>query len=248
VGATLGGDVQGLRSLASLPSSLDGGNEAPATTSFSLKALLAGILAPLSVLGANSVEAKRDFASWMGSAGIFASGSGLAELRAGIVIESTNPTLSSAAVGKLAALLRRGGTSVQTTSYPGSSASIAVYLNGIPITLNIVNARDSQGRTKFVIGLGEPSVATALNPPSTLAGSSTFNAASAVLGEGIQPSLTIDFPTLVGLLEAVGFSEDPTISRVLPYARTFTTLSGGSKSLGEGIERFRMVLGLQQTG
>ena len=249
VGATLGGDVQGLRALTSLGGSLTGSStEASATSAFSLKGLLEGILAPLSVLGANSAEARRDFAGWMGSGGIFASGSGLVELRAGIVINSTNPTLSSAAVSKLAALLRRGGTSVQTTSYPGASASIAVYLNGIPITLNIVNARDAKGQTKFVVGLGEPSVATALNPPSTLSSSATFNAARTVLGEGIQPSLTVDFPTLVGLLEAVGFTEDPTISKLLPYARTLTTLSGGGKSLGEGIERFRMVLGLQQTG
>ncbi len=249
VGATLGGDVQGLRALTSLGGSLTrSSTEASATSAFSLKGLLEGILAPLSVLGANSAEARRDFAGWMGSGGIFASGSGLAELRAGIVINSTNPTLSNAAVSKLAALLRKGGTSVQTTSYPGASASIAVYLNGIPITLNIVNARDAKGQTKFVIGLGEPSVATALNPPSTLSNSATFNAARTVLTEGIQPSLTVDFPTLLGLLEAVGFTEDPTISKLLPYARTLTTLSGGGKSLGEGIERFRMVLGLQQTG
>ena len=249
VGATLGGDVQGLRELASLGSSLSGsGTEAATSSPLNLKSLLEGILTPLSVLGANTAEARRDFASWMGPAGIFASGTGLAELRAGIVIDSTNPALSGAAVARLGALLRRSGVTVQAASYPGAQGSIAVYLNGLPLTLNIVNARDAQGQTKFVIGLGEPSVTTALNPSSTWSGSGSYNAAGAVLGEGIQPSLSLDFPTFVGLLEAVGLGEGPTISKLLPAARTLTTLSGGGKSLGGGIERFRVVVGLQQTG
>ncbi|MGO8905668.1 MAG: DUF3352 domain-containing protein [Solirubrobacteraceae bacterium] len=249
VGATLGGDVQGLRELASLGSSLSGsGTEAATSSPLNLKSLLEGILTPLSVLGANSAEARRDFASWMGPAGIFASGTGLAELRAGIVIDSTNPALSAAAVARLGALLRRSGVTVQAASYPGAQGSIAVYLNGLPLTLNIVNARDAQGQTKFVIGLGEPSVTTALNPPNRWSGSGSYNAAGAVLGEGIQPSLSLDFPTFVGLLEAVGLGEGPTISKLLPAARTLTMLSGGGKSLGGGIERFRMVVGLQQTG
>jgi len=164
------------------------------------------------------------------------------------VIDSTNPALSGAAVARLGALLRRSGVTVQAASYPGAQGSIAVYLNGLPLTLNIVNARDAQGQTKFVIGLGEPSVTTALNPSSTWSGSGSYNAAGAVLGEGIQPSLSLDFPTFVGLLEAVGLGEGPTISKLLPAARTLTTLSGGGKSLGGGIERFRVVVGLQQTG
>ena len=39
----------------------------------------------------------------MGSAGIFASGTGLLELKGGVVIASKNPALSRAAVAKLAA-------------------------------------------------------------------------------------------------------------------------------------------------
>jgi Protein of unknown function (DUF3352) len=251
VGATLGGDVKGLRSLTALGSalggSLGGGSQAPSSGALSVNGLLEDILAPLSLLGADSAEARRDFASWMGSAGIFASGAGLTELRAGIVIASTNPALSRAAVPKLATLLHRAGSTVQPSAFPGAQASVAVYLNGFPITLNIVDARDSHGRTKFVIGLGEASVTAALDPPSTLSGAASTNAASAILGEGIQPSLTLDFPTFLGLLEAVGLSEDPTISKLVPYLRTLTVLSGGGKSLAEGIERFRMVLGLQRT-
>jgi hypothetical protein len=58
----------------------------------------------------------------------------------------------------------------------------------------------------------------------------------------------VDFPTLISLLDAVGLSEDPTISRFVPYLRTLTTLTGGGKSLGGGVDRFRLLVGLQGTG
>ncbi len=97
-----------------------------------------------------------------------------------------------------------------------------------------------------MIGLSEASVAAALNPPSTLSSSASYSAASAALGEGFEPSLIVDFPTFLGLLEGVGLNEDPTISKFVPYLRTLTTLAGGGKSLGGGVERLRLVLGLQR--
>ena len=38
----------------------------------------------------------------------------------------------------------------------------------------------------------------------------------------------------------MGLSEEPTISKLVPYLRTLTTVSGGGKSLGGGIERLRV--------
>jgi hypothetical protein len=247
VPATFSSDVQGLRGLASLGSSLTGSSEGASSGTLSLKNLLEGILTPLSVLGGSSPEAKRDFQSWMGPTAIFASGNSLTELRAGIVISSTNPTLSKAAVPKLAALLHKAGSSVAPASFPGAQASTSVYLNGFPITLNIVDARGANGQTKFVIGLGEPSVEAALNPSSTLSSAASYHAASALVGEGVRPSIAVDFPTLLSLLDAVGLSEDPTISKLVPYLRTLTTATGGGKSLGGGIDRFRLVVGLKPT-
>ena len=96
-----------------------------------------------------------------------------------------------------------------------------------------------------MIGFGESSVTDALNPASTLSGSASLHAASTDLGEGFQPSLTLDFPTLLGLIEGVGLNADPTISKFVPFLRAATTLAGGGKSLGGGVERYRLVLGLQ---
>jgi len=114
--------------------------------------------------------------------------------------------------------------------------------------LYIANGRAASGQTKFVIGLGEPSVTEALSPSSELSGAASTASAASTLGEGIQPSIAVDFPTLLTLLEGVGLTEDPTISALLPYLRSLTTLAGGGKPLGGGIERFRVVLGLQPAG
>jgi hypothetical protein len=245
VGTTLGEDVKGLHALTSIGSAFAApGAAGKSTGGLSVSGLLEGILAPLSVLSANTAEAKRDFASWMSSAGMFASGAGLLELKGGIVIGSKNPALSRAAVAKLAAKLREAGGSVQAVSIAGTDASVAARLTGLPVVLDIADGRDANGHAKFVIGLGEPSIVAALNPSSTLSGSAARAAASAALGEGIQPSVSVEFPTLLGLLESVGLSEDPSVSPFVPYLRSLTTLAGGGKSLGGGIERFRLLVGL----
>jgi hypothetical protein len=245
VGSTLGSDVQALQGLASIGGSLAGPSPEAPSSSLSVKGLIEGILAPIRALGADSAAARRDFASWMGSAGLFAAGSGLLELKGGVVIDSTDAARSRAAVAKLAARLRKGGGSVQPVSIPGTDAAVAARLTGLPVVLDIASGRSASGESKFVIGIGEASVEAALHPPSKLSGTAAYAAAAAALGAGFQPSISVDFPTLLSLLEGVGLNEDPTISPFLPYLRSLTTLAGGGKSLGGGVERFRLVLGLQ---
>ena len=247
VGPAFGEDVQGLHSIISLASSLGGGAaNSEAASPLSLTELIKTIFTPLGVLGGESAEAKRDYQSWMGSAGIFAAGTGLVDLKAGVVISSTNPGASRAAVGKLASALKPAGASVQRISIPGTEASLGVTLPGFPVTLAVAAGRGANGQTKFVVGLSEPSVVAALNPTTTLAGAASYKAAGAALGEGIQPSVAIDISTFLGLVEGVNLTEEPLISKFVPYLRALTTVAGGGKSLGEGIERFRIVLGLQQ--
>jgi Protein of unknown function (DUF3352) len=249
VGATLGADAQGLGSLASLGGQSSESSSSESSTlgsvNLSLKGILAGLLAPLDALSSNSAQAQQDFLSWMGSAGIFTSGTSLLDLKAGVVISSKNPARSHAAVAELATELRQTGGSVQSVSIPGADAAVTAKLTGLPVMLDIANGQAANGQTKFIIGLGEASVQEALNPSSTLSSAASLGAAASALGEGVRPSLTVDFPTFLSLLEGVGLSEDPTISKFVPYLRSLTTLAGGGKSLGGGIERFRLVVGLQ---
>jgi hypothetical protein len=247
LGKTLSSNTQALAGLSSLGSLL-GGTSSEAASGLNVKGLLEGLLTPLRALGGGSAQSRRELTSWMGSAGLFASGSGLLELKGGVVIESNDAALSRAAVGKLAALLRKGGGSAQKTSIPGTDAAIAAHLSGLPVVLDIADGRDPSGRVKFVIGIGEQSVAAALSPTATMSASAALGSSAAALGEGIQPSAIVEFPTLLGLLEGIGLSEDPTVSPFVPYLRSLTTLSAGGKSLGNGVERFRVVLGLQSAG
>jgi Protein of unknown function (DUF3352) len=250
VGVTLGGDVQALHSLASLITSLGGaGASAESSTSgFDIKGLLEGILTPLGALSSPGVPTQQAFLGWMSSAGIFASGNTVVNLRAGIVIGSKNSARSRAAIAKLGAQLSKTGSSVQSISIPGTDAAISARVNGLPVELDIANGRSSSGQTKFVIGLGEASVQDALNPSSTLSSAASSSTAASALGEDTRPSVIVEFAPLLSLLEGVGLSEDPSISKVVPYLRSLSIISGGGKSLGGGIERFHIVAGLQQSG
>jgi hypothetical protein len=58
----------------------------------------------------------------------------------------------------------------------------------------------------------------------------------------------VNVTTLLGLLEAVGLSASPPVSKLVPYLRAVPTVVGGGKSLSGGIERYRLVLKLQKTG
>jgi hypothetical protein len=184
----------------------------------------------------------------MSSAAVFASGSGLLALKAGVEIVSADPARSRAAVGLLAAQLRRSGTEVTPAAITGADAAVAAHFSTLPLPLVIADGRDAQGKTKFVLGLGEGSVAQALGSAGTLAGGPALNAAASALGEGLQPSITLDFPTLLGLLEAAGLNEDPTIAPVAGYLHSLTTLAAGGGRPASGIERVRITIGLRQSG
>ena len=243
VTGTPGGSLAGIKGLLSLFGSLGStgageGVAAPSAT-LSVKGLLEGLTAPLDAMASN-----RSFTSWIGEAGVFASGSTALELKGGVVIDSTDPAASRAAVAKLGAALRSDGAETTPATLEGTEAAIEAKVSGLPLTLVVADGRGSNGQAKFVIGLGTASISAALAPPSTLSSSATYSAAQSALGEGIAPSISVDFTTFVSLLEGVGLAEDPTIAPALPYLRASTTLSGGGKSLGEGSQRLRLVLGL----
>ncbi|HEY2283750.1 MAG TPA: DUF3352 domain-containing protein [Solirubrobacteraceae bacterium] len=249
---SIGGGLDGLHNLLSLVGTLASGSSAgpvapsAAQVTLSISGILEGILTPLKALSANTAKARRDFTSWMGEVGVFAKGTTILELQAAAVIDSTDPAASRAAVGKLASVLNESGAEASAATIPGTEAAIEAKVQGLPVTLVIADGRSASGQAKFVMGLGESSITAALNPSSTMSGSAAYTAAQSALGEGIRPSVAVNFATLLSLLEGVGLSEDPTISRFVPYLRNSTTLAGGGKSLGGGMERLLLVLGLRQ--
>ncbi len=226
VSATVGTEPKALPTLVGLLAKVKLGN-------YSLE----GALAPLS---SQSVESNRDLLSWMSSAGVFASGSGLLNLQAGLLATSTNPTRSREAVAKLAAAYTKAGAEATPTTIPGAEEAVTVRIPNFPVVVAIGAAND-----KFAIGVGPASVQEALNPSSTLSASPAYHTAAATLGHGLQPSLLVEFPTLVTLIETLGLTQTGGISGVLPYLQSLTTLTaGGGEPLGNGVTRTRVVLGL----
>ncbi len=244
LGQTLGADISGLGELAGAVGGAVGSGEQQSGT-ISVGGLIEGLLAPLKAMTSPGAQARRDFTSWMGSGGVFASGTGLLELKGAVVIESRNPAASRAAVGKLAALLARTGDSTRAVSIPGTEAAAQVQVRGLPVQLDIASGRTTAGGTLFVLGLGQASVTDALHPASALVSSPTKTFAEQRIGEGIAPSLIFNVSTLVGLLEGVGLTEDPAFAKIAPYAHAITTAVGGGHPIGGEVERFKLVVVLR---
>lgn len=249
VNGALGGSLSGLHELLALASTLGSSGAGEGASSpqagLSVKGLLEGLAKPLEALTANTAQARRDYLSWMGEAGTFVSGTTVLELKGAVVIDSTDAAASRAAVTKLASALDQAGGEATPVSIPGAEAAIEAKITGLPVTLVIADGRTASGQAKFVLGLGESSIKAALSPSGTMASAPAYSAAQSALGEGIKPSITVAFASLLSLLEGVGLSEDPAVSKLVPYMRASSTLAGGGKELSGGVQRLKLVLGLQ---
>ncbi len=186
---------------------------------------------------------QQDFGTWASNGSMFVSGTGLFNLQAGLVIGSNNASASQAAVGKLATLMRSAGAEVSSATIPGADAAVSVKLQGFPAVIFVANGVGSNGQAKFVLGLGQQSVQGALSPTSTLSTSPAYSSATSSLGGGIEPSLLVEFPTMLGFLEGLGLTQSPGVSNLVPYFKSLGTLTAGASSQG-GVQHFKLVVGL----
>jgi Protein of unknown function (DUF3352) len=194
-------------------------------------------------LDSPSARLQQDFGPWATSGTMFVSGTGLFNLQAALVIGSSEPNASRAAVGKLAKLMQKAGAEVSNAQVAGASTAVSVKLQGFPAVIFIADGQGSGGRSKFVLGLGQQSVQGALAPSSTLSTSPAYSSATAALGGGIEPSLIVEFPTMLGFLEGLGLTQSPGVSNLVPYFKSLGTLTAGATGQG-GVEHFKVVLGL----
>lgn len=215
-----------------------------------------GFAATLNRLGAGGVRRlltqlssspalRKSLESWAGGGGLFVSGSGLFDLQAALVIDSKDPAASQLAVGELASAAQKAGAKAARVSIPGTDAAASVKVAGFPATIYLAN-----GQGKLVVGLGRASVLGALHPSSTLASSPAYAAASSALGGGVKPSLILEFPALLSLLEAIGIAPSEALTGVLPDLKSLGRLAAGSSaperngSGGGSTTRLRAVLEL----
>lgn len=194
---------------------------------------------------ASSATLQKSLEHWAGPGGLFVSGSGLLDLQAALLISSRDPAASRSAVAELSAAASRAGAKVMANvSIPGTNAAASVKVAGFPAVIYIAN-----GQGKFVVGLGRASVLGALHPSSTLASSPAYAAATTALGDGVKPSLILEFPMLLSLLEAIGLTQSEALAGVLPNLKSLGRLTAGSstqedRKTGKAITHLRAVLEL----
>ena len=142
--------------------------------------------------------------------------------------------------GEAGCALTSRGDVISHTSIPGTEAAVTARLRGFPLPLEIAAGRGSDGTPEFVLGLGDASVGAALHPK---AHSRTRPPGRPPYGARRRHSQRhLQFPTLIGLLEGVGLTEAPPLSKLRPLPALAEHISGGGQHLGGGVERFRIVL------
>lgn len=194
-------------------------------------------------LAARSGAVQRIFSGWAGPAAVFASGAGLLNLQAGLVIESSSPERARSAVEMLGAALASTGATVQPRPLPEVESALEVKVSRLPVTLYL-----GSGGGRFAFGIGPASVQSALQSEGGLSESPLYTAAKSSLGGGTKPVAIFSVPSLLGFLEGLGLNENPSVAPTLSYLRPLGTLAAGSQSLGGGITRLHAVLGLQRGG
>jgi hypothetical protein len=192
----------------------------------------------LDALKTNSARLKDQALGELGPSALFVSGTSLPEFDAGFVITPKSPATARMEVADLPSLLAGSGVAVAPTMLPGTEAADSVTVTGLPIPVQVAAA---QG--KLVVALGLSAIEDTLTPSATLGSSSAYQTAVTALGEGMRPSLLVDFPPLVSLIATIGLGENHTIAKITPYLKSVSTLTVGTKSLGT-VTRTRVLLGL----
>ncbi len=192
--------------------------------------LLAEVSGPLRTLSGDS-------GAWAGPVGLFAAGNGLLELRAAAVLRANSRASAQGALAQLAAAL---GSQASPARVSGAERALAIHLHGLPLELVAATGTGIDGSSDLIVGAGAASVELALKPPQAMRGSPAAQAARQALG-GLEPTLVVDVPTLLGTLESLQVTQEPLLKGATPYLQKVTTLDAGIGSAAPGIGRMRIV-------
>jgi hypothetical protein len=193
------------------------------------------------------VDVREDLLSWMGDAGIYVSGSGLADIGGALVVQSKDPAKSEAAVAKIARLVRRlgqGQLAVRELKPSGGvdfDRGIQLRASGLPLPISIVSADD-----RFVIAVGGQALEGALKPAEALKDNAGYKEAAGRLGEGIEPQFFLNMDPIRRLLDESGAwqragAEADKVKRALEQ---LTTVAAGSKREGD-VQKGELVIGVK---
>lgn len=172
-----------------------------------------------------------DILRWIKGVSIFATGTTLPDLKAGIVLDSSDPAASRRALDKIAALLaRRQGVPLRRTA---DGFEIATPQG--PVTFTVTGDR-------VLIAFGKDAKA-ALDGSDKLEGSDTYKEAQKALGGG-RPAFLVSVPTIVQFAQNLGARNNSGYLMAEPYLKAFGALTSGIVETG-GKKISRLAIGLR---
>ncbi|MCW2966578.1 MAG: hypothetical protein JWM71_350 [Solirubrobacteraceae bacterium] len=186
-------------------------------TSVDIPALLARFKA------STGIDIQKDFLSWMGDGAIYARGTGLADIGGALTIKSTNPAKSHKAVLIIARGLQKAGLQVQSANVQGYDSAIEVRSPRLPVSVFV-----AAGGNHFSVGINPQALTDLLHPSSTLGSSATYANARKALGGDLKPVFVLDTPSIVGLLEGFGLSNQPSFAKAKPILDVLGPISVGT--------------------
>jgi hypothetical protein len=185
------------------------------------------------------LDLEQDVFSWIGDVALFARGSSVDSIDGGLVIQVTDQDRAASAFGKLIGVLRtRGGVDARPTQVEGAESAFAVALPDAPKPLVIARSTE-----RVAIAYGPGAAAEALSPRAKLSDSDTFDEASDLLGDDLQPAFLLAVEPIVALVESAG-GDSPDWDEARPYLQAFSVLASGGK-IDDDRGRSRFVAGLK---
>jgi hypothetical protein len=181
---------------------------------------------------------QEDLLSWMGDAGLFVQGTDLQSLGGGLVVESSDPAKTDAAVDALAERLNRDEPGLLKPLERDGRTGYTAQPFGFPVPVNIL------GGESLILAVGEPATDALLSGESTLGETERFAEVDELLGADLNPVFFVDIETAVDVAKAFQVDTAEDVDEVTPILEHFTYAVIGVKVEGDtALQRF--VVGIE---
>jgi hypothetical protein len=185
------------------------------------------------------LDLQQDVLSWMGRGGLFLQAKGLTDIGGALVVDTSSERKTAAFIASARQLVEQfgAGAGLQLKSYSGSGAKgFQIAIPGFPFPVIVAT-----GGGKFVVAIGESSVADALKPTGALADDAQFKATAAQLGA--KPAVYVNLKSIVDFL-GLALGSEPTFQLAKPYLSSLTALAAGTEKSGS-TRRASLVVGVK---
>jgi len=178
------------------------------------------------------LDLENDLLSWMGDAGLFVQGTNVQEIGGGLVVESSDPAKTAAALDTVEDLLVREGLEPRPVSQGGLDG-FSIQAPGMPAPVYFL------GGERLVITYGQTATDQVMSPDATLEDAATFGSGVDALGSGFDVSFYLDVDAAQAFAESLmsfNGQTDPVYEQdVRPYLEPFGYVIAGARKDGDTV-------------